>query len=87
MCGILAAFKLNSCLTNEEITFFDTARDQMANRGPDSSVLIQLICYLGHRRLAIQDLSSVGSQPAVTPVEDIPLYSMVKFTTILNSNF
>ena len=68
MCGILAAFKLNSCLTNEEINFFDTARDQMANRGPDSfGTYATDNIYLGHRRLAIQDLSSVGSQPAVTP--------------------
>ena len=43
-------------------------RDLMSNRGPDSfgTSVFQNV-YLGHRRLAIQDLSPSGSQPSCSP--------------------
>jgi asparagine synthase (glutamine-hydrolysing) len=65
MCGI--AF----CLTDNRIKgqrFCTEAISTLAHRGPDGSGLWNdNVCWMMHRRLAIQDLSEAGKQPMVSP--------------------
>jgi asparagine synthase (glutamine-hydrolysing) len=63
MCGILFAMDLREPLDRVR---FDAARDTLAHRGPDaagSTVLANGAVGLGHRRLAIIDLSASANQP------------------------
>lgn len=65
MCGIAGAFALNSSrVVSEELII--AMRDTMVHRGPDGSgvwVSDDLKVGLGHRRLAIIDLSDSAAQP------------------------
>lgn len=59
MCGIVGSVDLE--LYNDDVR-------RLSHRGPDSHGLEQIACsghriWLGHTRLAIQDLSSAGHQP------------------------
>ena len=59
MCGILGAFGTRL----PERDTFQKALDTLARRGPDGEgIFATLTCLLGHRRLAIIDLST-GAQP------------------------
>lgn len=63
MCGIIGT--INHQITQENV-------DLIAHRGPDSSGLEHFVqnenhIFLGHTRLAIQDLSEAGHQPMSTP--------------------
>ena len=59
MCGILGAFGARL----PERDTFQKALDSIAHRGPDGEGIFESpICTLGHRRLAIIDLST-GAQP------------------------
>ena len=69
MCGIVALWRPGGTVTTEQVV---ALCDQMAHRGPDSSGAVVLPgdrggrvaeLGLGHRRLAIIDLSPGGHQP------------------------
>jgi asparagine synthase (glutamine-hydrolysing) len=64
MCGILGFIGPRSF----DADAFGRALDVMANRGPDDrGVYEEPECLLGHRRLAILDLSPAGHQPMLSP--------------------
>jgi asparagine synthase (glutamine-hydrolysing) len=65
MCGIVGIFNLRG----EPVSPVDVRRmtDEIAHRGPDGEgFYLDRFVGLGHRRLAILDLSSAGHQPMVT---------------------
>ncbi len=65
MCGIAGIFNLNREPVSPEILRHMT--DVIAHRGPDEEgYYINSFIGLGHRRLAILDLSSTGHQPMVS---------------------
>src|SRR6266705_2063216 len=67
MCGIVGAFRPGRSASSPDIIAH--MRDQMAHRGPDGSGVWRSgdeSCGLGHRRLAIIDVSPNASQPMVT---------------------
>jgi asparagine synthase (glutamine-hydrolysing) len=62
MCGILGIF--DACGLDPDTSNFKEALDRLARRGPDDSGVWQdSHARLGHRRLAIVDLSPAGHQP------------------------
>lgn len=64
MCGILGYFGKRTFSAEA----FGRALDVMANRGPDDRGIFETTeGLLGHRRLAILDLSAAGHQPMVSP--------------------
>lgn len=66
MCGIAGIFNLNG----EPVSpvFLRKMTDVIAHRGPDGEgFYIDSFVGLGHRRLAIIDLSPTGHQPMITP--------------------
>lgn len=64
MCGIAGIVKLNGPVTPEDIAAVQWMMDAQAHRGPDDDGLYQdSRVVLGHRRLAIIDLSEAGRQP------------------------
>ncbi len=66
MCGIAGIFNLNG----EPVSpvFLRRMTDALAHRGPDGEgYYIDSFVGLGHRRLAILDLSPAGHQPMQTP--------------------
>lgn len=64
MCGILGV--IGPRQFGREA--FGAALDSMASRGPDDrGIYEEPECLLGHRRLAILDLSAAGHQPMSTP--------------------
>src|SRR5438128_2870476 len=66
MCGIAGIFNLNSEPVSPVIVRRMT--DSIAHRGPDGEgFFIDAFVGLGHRRLAIIDLSPAGHQPMMTP--------------------
>ena len=61
MCGIFAAFNINS---EADINFLKKINDVTSHRGPDSSnIFVKNNCFLGHRRLSIIDLYDRSNQP------------------------
>jgi asparagine synthase (glutamine-hydrolysing) len=61
MCGIFAAFNINS---KTDINFLKKLNDVASHRGPDSSnIFVKNNCFLGHRRLSIIDLNDRSNQP------------------------
>jgi asparagine synthase (glutamine-hydrolysing) len=63
MCGILIAIDMAETI---DLIRFDKARDTLAHRGPDAAgttLLARGNAALGHRRLAIIDLSANANQP------------------------
>jgi asparagine synthase (glutamine-hydrolysing) len=65
MCGILGWFGRHGV---EDVGRFDAALNLLAHRGPDDrGVYSAPGVLLGHRRLAILDLSPAGHQPMVEP--------------------
>jgi asparagine synthase (glutamine-hydrolysing) len=65
MCGIAGMFNLNgSPVSNQEIKLMT---DALAHRGPDGEgIYIDQNLGLGHRRLAILDVSPKGAQPMMS---------------------
>ena len=66
MCGIIGF--LGGDFTNDQLSsaILEEMSDQIVNRGPDSAGIwldSSTKIALGHRRLAIVDLSSAGYQP------------------------
>lgn len=66
MCGIAGVFRYNR-ITQPDIDLISKLNDLQKHRGPDDEGLfISNSCVLGHRRLAIIDLSKDGHQPFVS---------------------
>jgi asparagine synthase (glutamine-hydrolysing) len=66
MCGIAGIFNLNGLPVAPSVLRQMT--DAIAHRGPDGEgFYLDSFIGLGHRRLAIIDLSSAGHQPMATP--------------------
>jgi asparagine synthase (glutamine-hydrolysing) len=70
MCGIVGVFSVGNGFSANE-NELKAMRDKMASRGPDDVGILMyrnegLSLCLGHRRLAILDLSSLGRQPMST---------------------
>lgn len=64
MCGIAGYISLNDTPVDESV--LQRMTDQVAHRGPDDAgILIRGGVGLGHRRLAIVDLSPDGHQPMI----------------------
>lgn len=69
MCGIVGAFYFKSPLPYAQVQL-EQARDTMAHRGPDDAGLwCAPNIFLGHRRLAILDLSQAAHQPFISENE------------------
>src|SRR4051812_49430954 len=74
MCGIAGIIRFDGAPVQRE----DVARmaEAQRHRGPDGDgTWIDGSVGLGHRRLAIIDLSSAGSQPMRTPEGDVLVYN------------
>jgi asparagine synthase (glutamine-hydrolysing) len=70
MCGICGSVRLRSGTPPIDLDAFRRTRDFMARRGPDGVgewLSPDGRVALGHRRLAILDLSPAGAQPMVDP--------------------
>jgi len=68
MCGILAVIERGRTIALEEEKLFESALDLLQHRGPDDrGVWYGMHAWLGHRRLAIIDLSPGGHQPMTDP--------------------
>ena len=66
MCGIAGIFRYNG-ITRNDIDLVSSQNDIQKHRGPDDEGLYaNRSCVLGHRRLAIIDLSKDGHQPFVS---------------------
>ena len=66
MCGIAGVFRPGGARP-EDTLLVQSMNDAQAHRGPDAQgVLESGACVLGHRRLAIIDLSDDGRQPFVS---------------------
>src|ERR1017187_3155265 len=76
MCGIFAAINTAGYFTRKDFHRFESLTDLVRYRGPDGSGYLALNLkdgtvgdcdhfdvFLGHRRLAIIDLTSSGTQP------------------------
>ncbi len=65
MCGILGLY--NPAEFQSDVAPFDAALDRLRRRGPDDFGLWKdAHVHLGHRRLAIVDLSAAGHQPMLS---------------------
>jgi asparagine synthase (glutamine-hydrolysing) len=64
MCGIVGYYRRNGTV---EVSVLESMLDRIAHRGPDDSgTWVQGPVGLGHARLSILDLSTLGHQPMVT---------------------
>lgn len=69
MCGIAGIYNLNREPVRPELV--KQMADRLAHRGPDGEgVFIDGQIGLGHRRLAILDISSLGAQPMTSKNEE-----------------
>ncbi|EFL50884.1 asparagine synthase (glutamine-hydrolyzing) [Solidesulfovibrio fructosivorans JJ]] len=67
MCGICGVFAPDR-IGPEHRRLIETQNDIMRHRGPDATgIFADAHCALGHRRLAIIDLSADGRQPFASP--------------------
>jgi asparagine synthase (glutamine-hydrolysing) len=74
MCGIVGVYRPGGVKTSDEV--LASMRDAMAHRGPDGEGLWRSSdgrCLLGHRRLAIIDLSPEAAQPMVAAGGDLAI--------------
>jgi len=72
VCGIVGAYRPEGATTDEATLV--AMRDAMAHRGPDGAGFWRSPdgrCLLGHRRLAIIDLSPEAGQPMALPGGDL----------------
>ena len=66
MCGIAGVFDMSDLPAATAVV--QRMTDAIAHRGPDGEgVWVERACGLGHRRLAIIDLTEAGRQPMATP--------------------
>jgi len=67
VCGIAGIFSTDGVLSAARRAAVEAMRDRMAHRGPDGSGLWEGAgAAVGHRRLAVVDLSDAASQPMGT---------------------
>src|SRR2546428_835664 len=74
MCGIVGYFQLRGDPELALPRWVQSARDRLTHRGPDGAGLYVSPdgrCVLGHRRLAILDLSAAGAQPMSNEDESV----------------
>ncbi len=72
MCGICGEFRFDASVV--EIERIETMKQQMLERGPDGEgVYLDDAIGLGHRRLAIIDLSDKAAQPMYDSATDVAL--------------
>ncbi|MBG80853.1 MAG: asparagine synthase (glutamine-hydrolyzing) [Phycisphaerae bacterium] len=72
MCGIAGIFNLSGSPADPEV--LRKMADVIAHRGPDGEGFhVEGMIGLGHRRLAIIDLSEAGKQPMLTADEQLAL--------------
>lgn len=70
MCGLVGFVKSPSAVVSEDLLHVERMAQRIQHRGPDGE---GVWCdqnsgvFLAHRRLSIQDLSSSGAQPMVSP--------------------
>ena len=68
MCGIFVVFSANAEVQWDNIQKAVLGLREIENRGPDhASSLVEDNILFGHTRLSIQDTSSSGNQPIVSP--------------------
>jgi len=70
MCGICGIARVRADASSPDLADLRRVRDAMASRGPDGEgewFDADGRIALGHRRLAILDLSAAGAQPMATP--------------------
>lgn len=89
MCGIVGIMCLQrrKCEINKTEAIVKRMTDIVAYRGPDGEGHLTIDeghVFLGHRRLAIIDLSDVARQPMQILISDLPLHSTVRSTIIVN---
>jgi glutamate synthase domain-containing protein 1 len=85
MCGICGIFNLNGETVPHGYT--KSMTDVMAHRGPDDEGhYIDVNIALGHRRLAIIDLTPAGHQPMSNQTARSYWFIAAKFTTIGSLN-
>ena len=78
MCGIAAIFAYDPDAPNVDEGELTAIRDRMTARGPDGCgnwLDPQRRVGLGHRRLAIIDLSPSGAQPMLWPERKLAITS------------
>lgn len=64
MCGISGVYSGNGHVTSEDVNVVKSMNNAQFHRGPDAEGLFfDADCALGHRRLAIIDLTPQGEQP------------------------
>ena len=81
MCGISGIYGLKS--TDVAYRYVTGMNDAIAHRGPDDDGLfVEENIALGHRRLAILDLSPAGHQPMFDHYENLCIELSVKFMTV-----
>src|SRR5258708_29633759 len=76
MCGIAAIFAYNNSAPGVDEGELAAIRDHMARRGPDGAGLWfdpARRVGLGHRRLAIIDVSQAGAQPMLLPEKNLAI--------------
>ena len=69
MCGITGIFGFKNIEFEKKIEILDLMTQTLNHRGPDSSgnwFDSEGLCFLGHKRLAILDLSPAGRQPMLS---------------------
>ncbi len=69
MCGLAGFFSPESVTADESLTRLRTMTDAVSHRGPDGDGFwseVESGIHLGHRRLAIVDLSPAGMQPMLS---------------------
>lgn len=77
MCGIAGIVKLHGPAAPEDVAAVQRMTDAQVHRGPDDEGIVSLSpasCFsvvLGHRRLAIIDLSEAGKQPMANEDETV----------------
>ena len=72
MCGIAAIYAYRREAPPADRDRLTRMHDALAPRGPDGEGLWSADdgrCVLGHRRLAILDLSQTGRQPMLVPLQ------------------
>jgi asparagine synthase (glutamine-hydrolysing) len=69
MCGIVGCYSQDVSKKN-----FDNAIKKISHRGPDGfGIFEDDRVFLGHTRLAIQDISEAGNQPMIYGAEKVVL--------------
>ncbi|MEJ5210017.1 MAG: asparagine synthetase B, partial [Burkholderiales bacterium] len=69
MCGLTGFWESRGCRSDEANATVRRMADTLAHRGPDDAgvwVDVESGVAMGHRRLAILDLSPAGHQPMVS---------------------